>query len=134
MAFNRKINIGEVNYFIHSWIPRYKLLPEESFVYNSFGRRSIRHSIGMTGEILHPFMMVIPIGKVRLEPLEVMPIVHLGSHQNNCGPMVDAMEGDLPSVHGNVLEATHHQIALGVQGPSGIVRRQLEGFQFLRQG
>ena len=45
-----------------------------------------------------------------------------------------AVEGDLPSVHGNVLEATYHQIALGIQGPSGIVCRQLEGFQFLRQG
>ena len=88
----------------------------------------------MTSKILHQFMMVIPIGEARLEPLEVMPRVHLSSHQNNCGPMVDAVEGDLPSVHGNVLEVTHHQIALGVQGPSGIARRQLEGFQFLRKG
>lgn len=33
----QEVNIREVSYFIHSWMPRYKLLAEENFVYNSFG-------------------------------------------------------------------------------------------------
>ena len=62
----------------------------------------------MTGKILHQFMMVIPTAEARLEPLEFMPRVHLGSHQGNRSPVADAVEGDLPNAHVNVLEAAHH--------------------------
>ena len=68
-------------------------------------------------------MMVIPAGEARLELPEFMPRVHLGSHQGYRSPVPDAMEGNLPSAHGNVLEVTHHQIAPGAQGHSGIVHR-----------
>jgi hypothetical protein len=40
--------------------------------------------------------------------------VHLGSHQGNRSTVADAVEGDLLGVHGNVLEATRHQIALAI--------------------
>jgi hypothetical protein len=59
-------------------------------------------------------MMVTPVGKARLEPLKFMLRVHLGSHQGNCSTVADAVEGDLLGAYGNVLEATHHQIAPGI--------------------
>ena len=77
----------------------------------------------MIGKILHQFMMVILDGKSRLEPPEFMPKVHLGTHQGNRSPVADAMEGDHPGAHRNVLEVTHHQIALGIQCPGGVVHR-----------
>ena len=49
----REINIREIGCFIHSWIPRYKLLVEENFVYNSLSRRSIYGSICVPSEGLH---------------------------------------------------------------------------------
>jgi hypothetical protein len=109
-------------------------LTEENIVHDSFDRGSIRHSIGMTGEILHQFMMVIPTSEARLVPLEFMPRVHLASHQGNRSPVVDAVKGDLPSTHGNVLEVIHQQVAPGIQSPGDIIRLQLEGLQFLCQG
>ena len=114
--------------------PKYKLRAEENIVHDSFDQGSIRHSISMTGEILHQFMMVIPTGEARLEPSEFIPRVHLGSLQGKRSPVADAVEGDLLGAHGNVLEATHHQITLGVQGPSSIVHCQLEGLQFSHKG
>jgi hypothetical protein len=100
--------------FIHNYNPRYKLRAKENVIHDSFGRGSIRHSIGMTGEIIHQFMMVTPAGKARLEPPEFMLRVHLGSHQGNRSIVADAVEGDLLGAHGNVLEATRHQIALAI--------------------
>ena len=60
-----------------------------------------------------------------------MPRVHLGGHQGHHGPMADIVEGDLPDVHRDVLEAIHHQITPGVKGPSSVVCHQLDGVQFL---
>jgi hypothetical protein len=45
--------------------------------------------------------------------------------------MMNAMEGNLPGVHRDVLEVVLQQIALGVRRPGDVVRHQLEGFQFL---
>jgi len=72
-------------------------------------------------------MVVITIGEARLKPSEFMNRVHLGNHQGNSCPMTNAMEGNLPGVHRDILEATHHQITLGVQSPGGIIRCQLKG-------
>ena len=77
---NRQINTKETNYFIHSWIPKYKLPAEENLVHNPFGRRSSRGSICMPSEGLDQFMMVVSTSEARLEPPEFMPGVHLGSH------------------------------------------------------
>jgi len=88
----------------------------------------------MTGKILHQLMMDITPGDAWLEPSKFMPRVHLGGHQGNRSPMSDAVEGNLPGAHGNILEAVRQQITPGVQGPSSIVHRQLEGLQFFLQG
>ena len=85
----------------------------------------------MTGEILHQFMMVIPTSEARLEPLEFMPRVHLGNHQGYRSFVADVVKGDLSGAHGNVLEAIHQQVTLGIQSPGGIIHCQLEGLQFL---
>ena len=77
-------------------------------------------------------MMVIDVCKVRLQPSKLVPKAYLGNGQGDHSPMMDAVKSDLPGTHRDVLEATHHQIAPGVQSLGGIIRRQLEGFQYLR--
>jgi hypothetical protein len=66
-------------------------------------------------------MMVIPMSKARLEPLDFMPRVHLGSHQGNRSPMADVVEGNLPGTLGTVLEAIRQQVVPGIQSPNGII-------------
>jgi hypothetical protein len=88
----------------------------------------------MPDEILHQLMMVITACEARLMPLEVTPRVHLGNHQGDCHAMTDTMESDLLGACRDVLKAAHHRVTSGVQSPGGIIRRKLEGLQFLRQG
>ena len=71
--------------------------------------------------------------KARLKPPEFMTRVHLGNRQDNSCPMTNAMESDLLGPCRDILKTTHHQIAPGIQGPGGIVHRQLKGLQLLRQ-
>ena len=47
--------------------------------------------------------------------------------------MSDAVDSHLPGTHGNILEAGHQHITLGVQGVGRIICHQLECFQLLRQ-
>ena len=79
-------------------------------------------------------MVVVAAREARLSPSELVLGVHLGDGQSNRGPVVDPMKGNLPGAHRDVLEAIRQQVAPGVQSPSGIVRRQLEGLQFHHQG
>ena len=59
---------------------------------------------------------------------------HLGDGQSNRGPMADAVKSNLPGAHKDVLEVTRQQVAPGIQSPSGVVHRQLEGLQLLHWG
>ena len=68
----------------------------------------------MSGESLDQLMVVTTIGKARLKPPKFMTRVHLGNRQGNSYPEMNAIESNLPSTHGDILEATHHQIALGI--------------------
>ena len=112
----------EVGCFIQSWIPKYKLLAEENFVYNFFGQRSICGSIYKPSEGLHQITMVISAGKAGLEPPKFMSRVHLGGYQGHLGPMADTMAGDLLGAHGDVMKTSYHQVASGIQSLSSIVR------------
>jgi hypothetical protein len=58
--------------------------------------------------------MVAAARKARLVTPKIMPGVHLGNHQGNGGPVMDAMEGNLPNAHGDILEIVLQQIAVGV--------------------
>ena len=77
----------------------------------------------MPSEGLHQLMVVITTGKARLEPPVIVLGVHLGDHQGNAGPLANTMEGDLPSVRRDILEAVLQQISSSVQSPDGVVHR-----------
>ena len=76
--------------------------------------------------------MVIAACEAGLMPSEVMPIVHLSYYQGNRRAVPDTMEGDLLGAYKDVLKAAHHQVPPGIQIPSDIIRRKLEGLQLLR--
>jgi len=103
--------------------PSYKLLAEEDFVHNSFGRRSICGGFCMLGEGLHQLMMVITIGKAGLEPLEFIPSIHLSNHQGNNSHVANTMEGNLPSPRRDIMEAILQRSTSGIRSPGGIIRR-----------
>jgi len=62
----------------------------------------------MLDKILHQLMVIVTTYEARLKPPELISGVHLGDGQGDRSRMVDAMESDLPSVHRDVLEVTHH--------------------------
>ena len=79
-------------------------------------------------------MVVVAICETGLQPSKLMPRAHLGDGRSNHGLVADAVKGDLPSTHEDVLEMIHQQVTLGVQTPNCIVCHQLEGLQLLYQG
>ena len=85
----------------------------------------------MPGEGLHKLVMIIAVGEARLMPPELVSGVHLGDGQGHRGTITNAVKSDFHGTHRDVLEATHHQITLGIRSPSGIIRRKLEGLQLL---
>ena len=111
--------------FIYGWIPKYKLQAEEDVLHDISGQRKIHRGIYMSGESLDQFILIAAISKARLKPLEFMTRVHLGNRLGNSCPMMNAMGSNLPSMHRDILEVTHHQITPCIQSPGGIVRRQL---------
>lgn len=116
--------------FVYSFLLlKYKLRTKENVVHDPFGRSDVRHGIDMPGKVPHQFMLVITTHKAGLKPPELVPRVHLGHHQGNGGSTADAVEGNLLSAHRNVLETICQQVTSGIQSPSGIICRQLEGLQ-----
>jgi hypothetical protein len=87
----------------------------------------------MSGEILHLSMVVAATRKARLVPSEFVSRVHLGHHQDKGGSVVDAVKGNLPGTYRDIPKTVLQQVSLGIQSLDGIVRRQLEGLQFLHQ-
>jgi hypothetical protein len=106
--------------FIHNLDPKYKLRVEENVVHDSFGRRGIRHSVSSPFEICHQVMVVVATCEAMLQPLKLVPGVHLGDGQGNRGPMIDAVKNNLPGAHRDVLDTVHQQVTPDVQSPNDV--------------
>jgi hypothetical protein len=55
-------------------------------------------------------MMVISACEAGLMPLEAMPGVHRGNHQDNRDAMMDTMESNFLGTCRDILKAAHHQV------------------------
>lgn len=110
----------------------YKLIFEKHPTKYVLGRGDVVHRLRVLGEVIDELLVVVRLldGRVTwLHGAEIVPGLELGGGQRDGRAATNALEGDLPSAEGDVLQTELQGLAPHIHRCSGIVRHQVEILQ-----